>query len=132
MKRIIFLVAVFFSCLSFSESLDYSLAVKYLEVSKAQEMFNGEIDSIANQLSNGNPKREREMRIFFNYYMGWDTLKIPTIRLIQQAFTKQELTKVIEFYNTPEGKAYADKSVWLGNELSKIIITNLIKLMSKR
>lgn len=131
MKRIIFLIIIFFSCLSFAESLDYSLVTKYLEVSKTQEMFNSEIDTMITQLSSGDIKKERKIRIFLNSYMSWDTLKIPTIRLIQQAFTKQELIKVIEFYNTPEGKAYVDKSIWIGNELSKIIATNLMKSISK-
>lgn len=129
MQQIIFFIVMSFSCLSFAESLDYNLAVRYLEVSKIEEMFDSEIDTFVDQLSGKNPEKQAEIRNFFKSSIGWDVLKIPITRLIQQAFTKKEIEKIIKFYETPEGKAYADKSIWIGNELSKIIASNISNVM---
>jgi hypothetical protein len=57
--------------------------------------------------------------------MGWEVIKDHYAKLVLQAYTKAQLLKIIEFYETPAGKVYAERSPWLSRELTKLIIRNL-------
>lgn len=106
------------------------LAIEYLQLSKTKETFDMTIDAYAQQLSAQNPNADKEkIRTFFNAYMGWEILKEPTIKLVAQTLTVQELKDINAFYKTNSGKALAEKSPKMAADISNLIGTNLQKAM---
>lgn len=131
MNKVVFLISIFFSCLTFAESSHSGLAVKFLEVSKVKEQIDEAINTYAEQLTQGNPNEKTGFANFLQANMGWNILKTPIISFTQQNLTRQELVKIIQFYETPEGKVYADKNILLNNQMGQLISENIMKTMSK-
>jgi len=108
------------------------LAIEYLELSKTKESFDATIETFVNQLSAQNRFADKDkMRAYFDSYMGWDILKKPTIRIIADTFTEEELIAINNFYKTKAGKSLADKTPGLSAAISQLIGDNLKKTLGK-
>ncbi len=106
------------------------LASEYLELSKAKETFDITIETYVNQLSSQNPGIDKnKLREFFNAYMGWEVLKEPTIKIVADSFTEEELIGINTFYKSRFGKVLADKSPALSAAISELIASNLKKAL---
>ncbi len=104
------------------------LASEYLELSKTKESFDITIETYVNQLSSQNPGVDKKkMREFFDAYMGWEVLKEPTIKIVAESFTEEELIGINAFYKSKVGKVLADKSPALSAAISQLIGSNLNK-----
>jgi hypothetical protein len=116
----------------FAEDSKTILAMEYLEVSKTKEVFDMTIETYVNQLSSNNPNvNKKQLRAFFNSYMGWDVLREPTIKIVADTFTEDELKAINNFYKSKHGVAFANKSPALSAAISELIAANLKKAMSK-
>jgi uncharacterized protein len=115
----------------FAEVDTQELAIEYLTLSKAKETFDATIDAYADQMAASNPKADKaQIRELLNRAMGWDALREPTIQLVMRTFSTEELKGINDFYKTPAGKAFAEKSPLLSSELSKLIAENMKKTLS--
>ena len=116
----------------FAEDSKTILAIEYLELSKTKEVFDMTIETYANQLSSNNPKVNKEqLRTFLNSYMGWDVLREPTIKIVADTFTEEELKAINSFYKSKHGVAFANKSPALSAAISELVAANLNKALTK-
>ena len=129
---LLILINFLFVSIGFAEDGKTTLAIEYLEVSKTKEVFDMTIETYVNRLSSNNPEVNKEqLRTFFNSYMGWDVLREPTIKIVANSFSEDELKAINNFYKSKHGVAYANKSPALSAAVSKLIGANLKKAMSK-
>ena len=128
---IVFVVCSSFVSMVSAESTQQALAEEYLALSKTKETIDLTIESYVNRLHANNPRAsKRQLRSFFNAYMGWDVLKEPATDIVVSNLTRAELSAVNGFYKTPHGKSIADKSPAVAAELSDLIIANLNRTMA--
>ena len=109
------------------------LVLEYLEVSKCEESVGSSIDTFVQQFSQQNPNADvTKFREYMYETMGWETLREPLIRIVMKYFSDQELRDVIAFYQTPSGKAVAEKSPQMNIEMSEVISANIINAIQSR
>jgi hypothetical protein len=114
----------------FADDRKDQLAIEYLELSKTKESFDITIETYVDQLSSQNPSaNKKKLREFFEAYMGWGVLKKPTIKIVADSFTEEELLEINNFYKSKTGKALAEKTPALSAAISKLIGENLNKAM---
>lgn len=119
-----------FSHGSFADNKN-ELVVEYLELTKTKQLFDVTIDNYVNHLTAKNPKlNKEELRLFFNTYMGWDVLRSPTIKIVSEKFTNNELENINAFFRTDSGRALAEKSPIISMEISNLIGGNINKALS--
>jgi hypothetical protein len=81
-----------------------TLAVEYLELSKAKETVEATVNSYVEQTVKDNPKANKaKVQGMYNRIMGWDALKEPILELVMKTFTQEELQGINAFYGTPPG-----------------------------
>ncbi|WP_404418679.1 DUF2059 domain-containing protein [Marinospirillum sp.] len=108
------------------------LAIEYLKLSKTKETFDMTIDAYVEQFaSQGSDADKESLRSFFKAYMGWETLKEPTIKLVAETLTAKELKDINDFYKTDSGRALAKKSPKMASDISNLIGANLQKAIQK-
>ncbi len=131
-KLVLFImVSSIFVSTAFADDTRLALAIEYLELSKTKEVFDITIDTYVNQLSSNNPGTNKDqLRAFFNSYMGWEVLKEPTIKIVANTFTGEELKAINLFYKSKNGVAFANKSPALSAAISELIGANLNKAMA--
>lgn len=131
-KLVLFImVSSIFVSTAFADDTRLALAIEYLELSKTKEVFDITIDTYVNQLSSNNPGTNKDqLRAFFNSYMGWEVLKEPTIKIVANTFTGEELKAINDFYKSKNGVAFANKSPALSAAISELIGANLNKAMA--
>lgn len=116
----------------FADDHKNQLAIEYLELSKTKESFDITIETYVNQLSSQNPSTDKKkMRDFFEAYMGWEVLKKPTIKIIADSFSEEELIGINNFYKSKVGKALAEKTPALSAAISELIGKNLNKAIGE-
>lgn len=132
MKLKLLLCIIFVLNIHASESLSKKLAIEYIKIAKVKETFDETIKASINQTLRQDPTLEyQEVEEYFNKYMGWDSMEEIVINLTIEAFTDQELKDVINFFKTPSGKAFANKSPWLSKELVKKILEKNVQYVKK-
>ena len=62
--------------------------------------------------------------------MGWESLKEPTIQIVANLLSIEELSEINRFFKSSSGKALADNSPQMAAEISNLIGNNLNKAMS--
>jgi hypothetical protein len=131
-KLVLFImVSSIFVSTAFADDTRLALAIEYLELSKTKKVFDMTIDTYVNQLSSNNPGINKDqLRAFFNSYMGWEVLKEPTIKIVANTFTGEELKAINDFYKSKNGVAFANKSPALSAAISELIGANLNKAMA--
>lgn len=131
-KLVLFImVSSIFVSTAFADDTRLALAKEYLELSKTKEVFDITIDTYVNQLSSNNPGTNKDqLRAFFNSYMGWEVLKEPTIKIVANTFTGEELKAINDFYKSKNGVIFANKSPALSAAISELIGANLNKAMA--
>lgn len=115
----------------FADGHKDQLANEYLELSKTKETFDITIETYVEQLSSQNPNADKnKMRAFFEAYMGWEVLKKPTLKIVADSFTEEELIGINNFYKSKIGKALAEKTPALSAAISQLIGQNLNKAIA--
>jgi len=128
----LFIMASLISGHSFAEDEKTNLAVEYLKLSNTKTTIDETIEAYVTQFAAADPNTDKaEIREFFNAYMGWDVIKEPSIQIVSNIFTQEELEAVNNFYKTKYGTAFANKSPALSAAISEIIGQNLNKAMAK-
>lgn len=65
------------------------------------------VDSVVQLQLRQNPQlavHKKEMRVFFNKYIGWNALKDEIADMYMRKFTEKELQEINAFYITPSGQ----------------------------
>lgn len=107
-----------------------ALAIEYLQLSKTKEAVDRTIEIYSEQLSNKNPTLDKEqLKAHFNTFIGWEVLKEPTIKLVANTFSAEELKSINSFYKTENGRSWAEKSPQIAAGVSKITGTNIQKAL---
>lgn len=123
-------IVVFISANTFAEDKN-KLALEYLELTNTKQLFDITIENYVNHLSLRNSKlNKEEMMLFFNSYMGWNVVKDPTIKIVADKFTEDELKNINAFFKTDDGKALAGQSPKISMEISNLIGGNINKALA--
>lgn len=123
-------IAVFISANTFAEDKS-KLALEYLELTNTKQLFEITIENYVNHLSLRNPNLNKdELKLFFNSYMGWDVVKNPTIKIVSDKFTEDELKNINAFFRTNDGKVLADQSPKISMEISNLLGGNINKALT--
>lgn len=104
-----------------------ALAVEYLELSKTPEIIQQTIETYADQLSGGDPKKQEAIRSKLQAEMGWEVLEKPIATIVLENLSPGELKEINAFYRTPAGQALAGKSPQMSAQLSTVIADNIRK-----
>lgn len=93
---------------TFDESLE-----KMFELAQLEKILNLAIEETLAQQVKINPNLEPlmpTMRVFFEKYMSWQSLKPEMSKLYKEAFTKEEIDDLIDFYSTTTGQKLIEKN----------------------
>ena len=105
-----------------AESNTRSLAEEYIILSKVEKTFDATIDSYVEQMSTAQPDENKDdIRGYFQFLISWDKIKEPTIDIVMERFTAEELKAINKFYKTKTGKVVADKSSLIAVDISNVI-----------
>ena len=126
MRRFSVLILLFLTSFINAADKHRQLAIEYLEVSNQEAVLNITIDSMVNEITLQNPKANpQEVRSFFESYMGWEVLKNSMVDIAVNHLTIKQLQDIIRFYKTESGKVFADKTVDMTVDLTKIMALNM-------
>lgn len=77
------------------------------KLTQMEKKVNESIDSIMQLQLGQNPQlasREKEMRAFFEKYIGWNAMKSDITAMYLRTFSEAELKAINDFYITPAGQ----------------------------
>ena len=90
-----------------SSSDSIAAANKLLEEMNLKNVYKNAVENSTKRLVMANPKFkkvEKDIKAFYNKYIGWDSMKNDLAKLYAKYYTASELKDITNFYKTPTGK----------------------------
>ncbi|MDE0853758.1 MAG: hypothetical protein OSA97_04980 [Nevskia sp.] len=122
------------SIASASEEVDRALAVKYLQVSRMDEIINSSIQEYETSMvkKDATPEQRARVHELLESTMGWKAIEGQLADLVMQTYTKDELEAYIAFANTPAGASFTAKSGDFSKRFSTILAGNLQRAIRQK
>ncbi len=119
---------------SASEDTERALAVKYLQVSRTEEILNSSIQEYETSMVKGDatPEQRAKVHELLESTMGWKAVEGQLADLVMQTYTKDELKASIAFMNTPAGASFTAKGGDFSKGFSAILAGNLQRAIKQR
>jgi len=131
MKKIAFtLLLISFSLNAFAES-KRNLALEILVVTKAKENHELTINTYVNNFKKNPNFNNAKFTEAMQQTMGWEVLKEPMIKIMEETYTENELKGLLRFMKSDVGKSYIKKSPYVNTQMVNIISKNIKSAMSK-
>jgi hypothetical protein len=88
-----------------------ALAEKYLRATQIPEMLQAQVEGYADQYAKGQDVADRKrVHDYLERVMGWEALKEHCLSLVQSTCTEREINALLQFVNTPAGRATKAKN----------------------
>lgn len=100
------------------------LAERLVEVLKAAPLCEVALHGIAGEAVAVEPRlagMERDLVDFLEEHMGWDTLKPAVIGLYVAAFSEEDLSEIVRFYESDAGGRFVERSLDIGAGVMELV-----------
>lgn len=95
---------------------------QHLSVMKTQEAVEAQVDGFSKQYATtASPKQMEQINLYLNSVMGWPAVKDEYTKLVQEAFTDEELRASLNFMKSPIGQSIARKNLVFSSKASMLI-----------
>ena len=122
---------LFFVCISANAQNTRDLALELLEVTNSEELHNQTIQSYIDNFSKDPKFATPEFQEFMWEAMGWDALKEPMIKVMEENYTVEELRTLVAFMKSDVGQSFIRKSPKVNAEMVGIITKNIKAVISR-